>query len=269
LSTDPVPRPTETVALARRWLSSWGLVDEVPSVQPAPLELSQLADFAGAQISATWHDAHSEHELSIRPLQAESLHAAGWVIACQLDKAVPTLGDWAASMGDTTGQPRERIEVAGVFTPPGRGLVRRYEPTELLVRQVRGCASWTCSPGPVPNPLVAERAPVAAERATDTAETSVDLEPGQCLFVPRGHWHATHSDEGCTALVASLRSLTWVDLLDRWFAEVAADEYREPAHGIYAASAPAIKQRLAALLERDGLPVELEQLWKHLEASLS
>jgi ribosomal protein L16 Arg81 hydroxylase len=41
----------------------------------------------------------------------------------------------------------------------------------------------------------------------------VILEPGSCLFVPRGTWHATRADESSVSINITLGQPTWLDLL--------------------------------------------------------
>lgn len=105
-----------------------------------------------------------------------------------------------------------RTDVVAFATPPGvRGFAPHLDSTEVFVIQTSGTKKWTVWPTWRPRP--------AAGQALDTENLgdplfTVDLEPGDCLYLPWGTPHVAYSgSQVALHLSVTAKPQTWADLV--------------------------------------------------------
>jgi hypothetical protein len=87
------------------------------------------------------------------------------------------------------------------------------------------------------------------------------------LLLPRGSWHTSSSIGGGFSIVLAIQSDTWFTLLKAWLGRALESDFREPAHGhVSDAGAGETRARLAALIARHDLPVDVDTLWETLRS---
>lgn len=115
--------------------------------------------------------------------------------------------------------------VSGVFAnQPGAYTPVHFDPVDTITVQLRGSKRWWIAPPPTPSPTVAwavqDRSadpelwryahdPLPDRRSPEAEEYL--LTPGSVLYVPRGWWHETSSDEESVSLHVHHIHLPWVD----------------------------------------------------------
>lgn len=116
------------------------------------------------------------------------------------------------------------VQANAYLTPAGAaGFSPHHDTHDVFVLQVHGTKHWT-----VRAPLV--DAPLDRHRSESDAAThqpvlfEADLEPGDCLYLPRGHIHSAAAQEGASLhLTIGILSVTHHDVLRR-LVDRAADE---------------------------------------------
>jgi len=120
-----------------------------------------------------------------------------------------------------------RVHTNLYLTPPGsQGFGVHYDPDENFILQIDGGKQWRFY-GPARElPLLDEKvAPRPDQLATPTLQ--VFLQPGDLLYMPRGHLHeAFTADTSSLHLTVAVRVYRWVELLQRALARVAAGDVR-------------------------------------------
>jgi hypothetical protein len=103
----------------------------------------------------------------------------------QIEPHVPAL---AALCDDIRMRTHEKIK-AGVIVTTGRAgaFTLHYDPEDLIILQVEGRKRWKIFGPAVARPVIGMAKP--APPPEDTPLFDDDLEPGDFLFVPAGHWH--------------------------------------------------------------------------------
>jgi hypothetical protein len=160
----------------------------------------------------------------------------------------PAVAAFAGDLAAETGYP---VDCAAFLTPPhSRGAGPHTDTIGLFMRQVHGTKRWRIS-APV------EPWPAKRWQPGDPAEEVLDvvLEPGQCLYLPRGHVHVGETgDEASVHLALSLDTPTWGALLGAAVRVLAAEipELREPLPPLFAAvdRERLLDERMTALAER-------------------
>jgi ribosomal protein L16 Arg81 hydroxylase len=113
------------------------------------------------------------------------------------------------------------------LTPPGaQGFEAHYDTHEVFVLQIDGDKHWRFYGS-------ARELPVANEEATipknqlGTPTQEVFLQPGDLLYMPRGHVHeAFTSDRASLHLTVGVNVLRWLDLLQQALADLGAKDVR-------------------------------------------
>ena len=141
---------------------------------------------AGGGVGATIGDQVSDDKL-VR------LFADGSTMVLQgLHRTWPALVDFSQALAGELGHP---VQVNAYVTPPqNRGFDDHYDVHDVFVLQVEGAKRWRLHEPVLPSPLrdqpwTAYRAAVEAEAAREPLLDTV-LEPGDCLYLPRGYLHA-------------------------------------------------------------------------------
>ena len=133
-------------------------------------------------------------------------------------------------------------------TPAGCGTRLHFDANANFVLQVSGSKRWMLAANTsVDNPTErfttgANEMPAAlenqchAELLEELPEdcSEVLMEPGSVLFVPRGYWHATSTEEDSLSLNFTFSQPTWADVLTKSLQEhlLSKPEWRELADGL-------------------------------------
>ena len=117
---------------------------------------------------------------------------------------------------DVEGALGHPVQANAYLTPPGAaGLTPHHDTHDVFVLQVHGTKHWT-----VREPLVV--APLARHRsdheraALQPVLFEIDLEPGDCLYLPRGFIHSAATQDGASLhLTVGVLATTVHDVLGR------------------------------------------------------
>ena len=133
-------------------------------------------------------------------------------------------------------------------TPAGGGTRLHFDANANFIIQISGTKRWTLAPntsvenpterftaGAFEMPAALEKqchAPLLDEMPDDCLE--LILQPGCVLFLPRGYWHATTTDEDSLSLNFTFSQPTWADVLTKSLQELLLNspEWRELADGL-------------------------------------
>ena len=220
-------------------------------------------------------DEHSSIEVEVE--QAAEHHRQGLaLILNSVERFLPPVQIWLDGLRAELGLPRKCDPRAIVYlSPAGSGNSPHFDANANFVVQIRGRKRWTIAPNRhVLNPTdrwamnedeQSEELEGYVEGALPTqmpadAET-FELVAGSVLFVPRGYWHQTESNQDTLALNFTFGQPTWADVvLAALRTRLLKDpRWRELADGLCAPQrAAAAQTRLTELLAR--LPGEVERL---------
>ena len=144
-----------------------------------------------------------EHrEMAISPDQVQSVVAAGMTVMVDgLDRHDRGLRALVDDTRRTLGIP-EPVEIAAFVSPEGSGFGLHYDCVPNWVIQIEGRKRWRYSELPAvshPDRTFVPDARQRADRIHDLDESSllsVDLAPGDVLYIPPGAWHEPTSLDG-------------------------------------------------------------------------
>jgi lysine-specific demethylase/histidyl-hydroxylase NO66 len=117
------------------------------------------------------------------------------------------------------------VQANAYVTPAGaRGLGVHYDTHDVFVLQLAGTKAWTIHEPVLVDPLVSQPWKGTADDAGPPVLT-VELQAGDCLYVPRGFLHAARAQEALSAhLTIGVVTTTWHDVVR----EVVAGVVDEP-----------------------------------------
>ena len=155
------------------------------------------------------------------------------------------------------------VQANSYVTPAGaRGLGVHYDTHDVFVLQLAGTKAWS-----IHEPVLA--APLASQPWKGTAADagppilSVELQAGDCLYVPRGFLHSARAQEAMSAhLTIGVVTTTWHDVIREVVAGVADEpEFRRSLPAGYAgepsALAAGVEEAVARLRKwLDGVDAE-------------
>ena len=122
-----------------------------------------------------------------------ALFADGATIVLQaLHRTWPPLIDFTQQLAAELGHP---VQLNAYVTPPqSRGFDDHYDVHDVFVVQISGRKHWRIHepvhPAPLRDQPWTDRREAVAEAATQPAVIDEVLEPGDCLYLPRGYLHA-------------------------------------------------------------------------------
>jgi hypothetical protein len=153
--------------------------------------------------------AHRERLIDAAAVLGE-IAAGATLVVEELQTYCPEVGSFARSLTAETGC---RTYCASFVTPPrARGVAPHYDTASVFIRQFDGSKRWRVA-RPVQRWPVREWSGVPAE--TEVV-LEVELEAGQCLYVPRGFIHSgTATDAASAHLSVGLNPPTWASVLRR------------------------------------------------------
>jgi bifunctional lysine-specific demethylase and histidyl-hydroxylase NO66 len=160
-----------------------------------------------------------------------SLFADGSTLVLQaLHRTWPPLVDFTQQLASELGHP---VQVNAYVTPPqSRGFDDHYDVHDVFVLQVSGRKRWRIHepvhPAPLRDQPWTDRREAVAEAAGTPPVIDTVMEPGDCLYLPRGFLHAaTALGDVSTHLTFGVHTWTRHELartmLDRALLDVAGD----------------------------------------------
>ncbi|WP_394832985.1 cupin domain-containing protein [Pendulispora rubella] len=202
---------------------------------------------------------------SIPATSAKPLYDAGTALYVRRSlEFAPHIQDLAGTLGI----PSNSIECSFFCNPTNSVTLGHFDRSEVIVLQLRGRKTWriapnTFAPMPIDNWGFLDRvtsdvrlyASDAPPTTMPDGASSYALEAGSLLYVPRGYWHETITEEDALSFHINMTSLTRLDvLLVALRNELARDEWwRGPAYGLTAEEPGAIEEASAACAAlRDG-----------------
>ena len=145
------------------------------------------------------------------------------------------------------------VQANAYVTPAGsRGLGVHYDTHDVFVLQLAGTTAWSIYEPVLHDPLPSQPWKVTADDAGEPI-LSVDLQAGDCLYVPRGFLHSARAQEALSAhLTIGIVTTTWYDGMRELVAGAAEEpEFRKALPAGYAAEpaglAPEVDEALARL----------------------
>lgn len=124
------------------------------------------------------------------------LFAGGTTLVLQgLHRTWPPVGALAAGLAEDLGHP---VQVNAYITPPqSQGFAAHYDTHDVFVLQIAGQKRWRIHPPVVESPLPDQPwdtvAAMVEKRASEPAEIDEVLQPGDCLYLPRGFVHSAEA----------------------------------------------------------------------------
>ncbi len=190
-------------------------LDALLGAWPDPVEvhLPDVADEASA-ITASPRDA--------RKLFANGMGLLFDEAQCHVPQLVAWLDAIRAELGLSALTQQRCLLYA---TPAGKGTATHFDQNVNLVLQVHGTKTWWLAPnthavrpltrhtlGQVVDAELQSYATLPMPDALPEGQIEIVLEPGSCLFVPRGTWHATHATTDALSLNFTFSPPTWIDV---------------------------------------------------------
>ena len=120
------------------------------------------------------------------------------------------------------------VQANAYVTPAGsRGLGVHYDTHDVFVLQLAGTKAWSIHDPVLADPLPSQPWKGTAEDAGEPILT-VELQAGDCLYVPRGFLHAAEAQHDLSAhLTIGIVTTTWCDLVGTILAGIADEpEFR-------------------------------------------
>ncbi|MGI8806978.1 MAG: cupin domain-containing protein [Acidimicrobiales bacterium] len=155
------------------------------------------------------------------------------------------------------------VQANAYVTPAGaRGLAVHYDAHDVFVLQLAGTKAWSIHEPVLADPLLSQ-----PWKGTDAdagpVVLSAELQPGDCLYVPRGFLHSARAQEALSAhLTIGVVTTTWHDVVRDLVAEVAEEpEFRRALPAGYAGDpgvlAAGVEEAVARLRKwLDGVDVD-------------
>ncbi|WP_255026525.1 cupin domain-containing protein [Rhodococcus sp. GA1] len=105
------------------------------------------------------------------------------------------ISQFGTALSDELGHP---VQVNAYITPPrNQGFSHHYDVHDVFVVQIEGTKRWVIHepvhPAPLRNQPWTDHRPAVARAATEPACIDTVLEPGDCLYLPRGWIHAAEA----------------------------------------------------------------------------
>ena len=117
------------------------------------------------------------------------------------------------------------VQANAYVTPPGaQGLAVHHDTHDVFVLQVAGRKEWSVYKPVLEHPLPSQRWSSGLGSPGDP-QLSVELHPGDSLYIPRGFPHSARAQEGVSAhLTIGVLAYTWHDVLQSVVADIVDEE---------------------------------------------
>ena len=187
------------------------------------------------------------------------LFADGATVVLQgLHRTWAPVGELAAGLAAELGHP---VQVNAYITPAqSQGFAPHYDTHDVFVLQIGGSKRWRVHEPVLLSPMPAEtwqqRAAEVRARAEDSPIIDTDLQPGDCLYLPRGFVHsAVAHGETSIHLTFGIHASTERDVLEAVFEAVTERGWRTALPAGWDPGSADGMSRLAAVIEdlRDAL----------------
>jgi 50S ribosomal protein L16 3-hydroxylase len=159
----------------------------------------------------------------VSPLSARKLYQGGTTMYV---KEPPEFAPMRASIARALRLPEDNLQCNLFCNQPSARTRAHFDPVDTLTVQIKGRKRWRIAPNRhAPDPTLAwatldrtmrpelrlyARGPMPDRMPEGEVEEYL-LEPGAVLYVPRGYWHETESDEPSISLHVHHIPLPWVD----------------------------------------------------------
>jgi hypothetical protein len=202
--------------------------------------------------ATAWFESRSGRHTTaeVSTTAARRLYAGGSTIYL---REVALLAPLAGAIADALAAPPANILCAVFCNQPGAHTQLHFDPVDTISVQITGSKTWWVAPNehasnptstwlpdePNPSPELAHYAETPMPTTRPETAREYRLTPGAVLYVPRGHWHETHSDEESISLHVHHVTTPWLDVLlatlrARLLREAplrgGADDLWDPAH---------------------------------------
>lgn len=159
------------------------------------------------------------HDLANPGRIADEVWAGATIVGQALQRTWPPLRDLCGGLAEELGH---RVQANAYLSPPdAAGFDLHYDTHDVFVLQVEGTKHWTVHAPVVELPHRRRGAPAPA---FGEPEWSGVLEPGDCLYLPRGFGHeARTSDTASLHLTIGVLAFTWRHVL-RLLADVLPED---------------------------------------------
>lgn len=159
------------------------------------------------------------HDLANPGRIADEVWAGATIVGQALQRTWPPLRDLCRGLAEELGH---RVQANAYLSPPdAAGFDLHYDTHDVFVLQVEGTKHWTVH---APVDELPHRRRGAPAPAFGESEWSGVLEPGDCLYLPRGFGHqARTSDTASLHLTIGVLAFTWRHVL-RLLADALPDD---------------------------------------------
>jgi hypothetical protein len=224
-----------------------------------------------AIVLATFSSAENGHgAIKIQPRHfSQALQAGMRVTVEEIDSFDPVLRDLVDDTRQALAIP-ERVHIGSFISPPGWGFPVHYDAVPNWVIQIEGRKRWHYSELPArehpPGPYVptAEQLAQGVDGLDESRLRSVELSPGDVLYLPPGTWHRTTSLDAQSLHLSMLAEATSLfSLFERLVTRSLPPSWTRLPWG--AAASDLVRRRDELVTALQGLsPSELHAEWKAL-----
>jgi ribosomal protein L16 Arg81 hydroxylase len=149
--------------------------------------------------------------------------AGATLILDRVHKLIPELGELCGQLRYELGHP---MQINLYSSGPGKqGFRCHYDTHEVFILPIAGCKEWHVFEPTFAYPLVDQKSARLSPPATEPYLSCV-LEPGDLLYIPRGHWHYAIALDQQPSLHLTLGALckTGIDYLNWLLADLKQQE---------------------------------------------
>lgn len=179
----------------------------------------------------------------------EELHAGATLVLQGLHRYWPPVTHFCRQLELDLTHP---AQANAYITPPSsRGLAVHHDTHDVFVLQLSGRKEWAVYEPVLELPLPSQRWSSELGQPGE-AILSVELQPGDCLYIPRGFPHSAQARQELTAhLTVGVLTSTWKDVMGEVVAGIVDDvEFRRPLPVGFADDEDAFAEEVAAQVER-------------------
>jgi ribosomal protein L16 Arg81 hydroxylase len=144
------------------------------------------------------------------------------LILDSVHKLIPEIAQLTAALRFEMGHP---VQMNSYCSMPGRqGFRCHYDTHEVFILQIDGSKQWTVFSDTMKYPLRDQKSVNLASPDASPCISCV-LQPGDLLYIPRGHWHyAVATQQPSLHLTLGVLCKTGIDLLEWLISELKEDE---------------------------------------------
>lgn len=179
----------------------------------------------------------------------EEFHAGATIVLQGLHRYWPPVTSFCRELELDLTHPAQAN--AYVTPPSSRGLAVHHDTHEVFVLQLSGRKEWAVYEPVLEMPLASQKWSSELGQPGDPI-LSVELQPGDCLYIPRGFPHSARARQEVTAhLTVGILTSTWNDVMKDVVAGIADDvEFRRSLPVGFAYDDDAFAEDVAAQVER-------------------